>query len=443
MPELVSSRDLKNYLSAAAVVGVFVAACSSSSTSMPAPTSSTLGTLPCEVSTVLVENCQKCHGGTPSFGAPMPLVTLADLRADSKITAGKKVYEQVGVRIHDDASPMPQPPNTRLSATDTAMLDGWIAAAAPAGTGTCNDAGVAPSTIQALDCTADQILRPTSKYTVPKDQSDIYVCYGFDTTATTKRQVIAGAPHIDNTSVVHHVLLYQTPDSVSGTPTPCGAGGGTNWRLVTGWAPGGKNFSLPPEAGFAEDAGTTHWALQVHYNNITGLVGEQDASGFDLCSTDQLRPNDADILATGTFEIKLPPHTTSQVDCDVTIPPAYASEIDIVSSWAHMHQLGIAQSAKLVHNGVETTLLDAPNYSFKQGGGTQAVNVKVTGGDSIHTMCRWTNTTDATVTFGEKTEDEMCFAFLTYYPKITVPGFVWAGPAAPGYSKCTWTPAQQ
>ena len=71
------------------------------------------------------------------------------------------------------------------------------------------------------------------------------------------------------------------------------------------------------------------------------------------------------------------------------------------------------------------------------------VNVTVTGGDSIHTMCRWTNTTDATVTFGEKTEDEMCFAFLTYYPKITVPGFVWAGPAAPGYSKCTWTPAQQ
>ena len=432
---------MKKVLGPAAIVGGFIVACSS--TTSVVATGAGLGTLPCDVGNVLTESCQSCHATSPRFGAPMSLVTLADLQAPAKLTPGKKVYEQIGVRIHDDASPMPQPPNARLDATAMATLDRWIAAGAPAGTTACGDAGISPTSVVPLDCPADQILRPTSKYTVPQDQTDIYVCYGFDTTASTKRHVIAGAPHIDNTKVVHHVLVYQTPDAVSGTPTPCGAGGGVDWRLVTGWAPGGKNFELPAEAGFAEDSGTTHWALQIHYNNINGLAGEEDASGFDLCSTDLLRPNDADILATGTLQISLPPHATSQVDCDVTIPASYASELNVVSSWAHMHKLGVAQSAQLVHGGVQTTLLDAPNYDFNTGAGAQTVNAKVVPGDRIHTTCRWTNTTGLPVTFGEKTEDEMCFAFLTYYPKITTPGFIWAGPAAPGYSKCTWTPAQK
>lgn len=429
---------MKRILGTAAVIGVFVAACSSDA---PAVSSSSALSLPCDVDKVLVDSCQKCHGATPSFGAPMPLVTLEDLHA-AAIGSGKKVFETVGARIHDDGAPMPQPPNARLGAADLATLDGWIAAGAPAGTSTCSNT-TAPSVVDALACTSDQILRPTSKYTVPTTESDIYVCYGFDTTATTKRHVVAGAPHIDNPKVVHHVLLYQTPESVSGTPTPCGAGGGANWRLVTGWAPGGKNFELPPEAGFAEESGTTHWALQIHYNNVTGLVGEQDASGYDLCSTPTLRPNDADILATGTFQIQLPPRSTAQVDCEVEIPTAYASHINVISSWAHMHKYGIAQSARAVQNGVEVPLLDAPNYDFNTGAGSQSVDVDIKGGDRIRTMCRWKNTTDKIIGFGEKTEDEMCFAFLTYWPKITTPGFIWAGPSAPGFSKCTWTPPQE
>ncbi len=89
--------------------------------------------------------------------------------------------------------------------------------------------------------------------------------------------------------MVHRVLLYQADATVSGTPTPCGAGGGSGWRLVTGWAPGGKNFELPPESVFAEEAGTTRWALQVHYNNAQALENQVDETGFDLCLTGKLR----------------------------------------------------------------------------------------------------------------------------------------------------------
>lgn len=402
----------------------------------PGPSGSPgVGGLPCDVDAVLAKGCRTCHGATPAFGAPMPLASLADLRADSKAYPGKKVFERVGARIHDDASPMPQPPNPRLPSADAAVLDRWIAAGAPAGTEACAAPTPNPGGVTPLACNADQRVRPASRFAMT-NATDLYVCYGFDTTAAQRRHVIAGAPHIDNPKIVHHVLLYQAEAAVSATPQPCGAGGGRDWRLVTGWAPGGRNFELPPEAGFAEEAGTTHWAIQIHYNNAQGLVGETDASGYDLCTTDQLRPNDADIMATGTMQIDIPPRSTFTTTCDLAYPSSYGP-IKVLSAWAHMHRLGRAEYAKRMRGGQDAMLLDVPAYDFSVGAGATSVNVDLGPGDTIQTMCQWRNDTDAAVRFGEGTGDEMCFAFLTYYPKITAPRFRWSSPSSPLVSRCT------
>ena len=37
-------------------------------------------------------------------------------------------------------------------------------------------------------------------------------------------------------------------------------------------------------------------------------------------------------------------------------------------------------------------------------------------GDRLETTCSFTNTTDTMVTFGERTEDEMCFNFVLAWP---------------------------
>lgn len=436
----------RNALSWLAAAGLTVIACSGeSSNASPTPGASpdggTGGTgaasnLPCDVDAVLAQSCRKCHAATPQFGAPMPLTTHAELTAPAKSDPTKKVYELVGTRIHDDAAPMPQPPNPRLSAANMATLDAWIAKGAPAGTEACGGTTPPAPPVTPLSCTPDQKIRPTSKFTMGKDDTDSYVCYGFDTTSPVKRHVIAGAAKIDNPKIVHHVLLYQADASVSGTPTKCGAGGNVGWRLVTGWAPGGKNFELPPEAGFAEEAGTTHWAIQVHYNNAQGLEGEQDETGFDLCSTDQLRANDADILATGTTEISIPPRATRTTTCEFNVPQSFGS-IKVISSWPHMHKLGRAEYAKRIRGGAEVMLLDAPTYDFSTGGSAGPVDVDLMGGDTVRTMCKWQNASGDTVKFGEGTADEMCFAFLTYYPKITSGLFHWALPSVPQVSKCT------
>jgi cysteine-rich repeat protein len=95
--------------------------------------------LPCDVQSVLQAKCQGCHG-QPLMGGPMPLVTLADLRADSPApNAGTPVWQRVKVRISDAPGPIgPMPPSWAptgaLSAEQKATLNSWLEAGAPGAT---------------------------------------------------------------------------------------------------------------------------------------------------------------------------------------------------------------------------------------------------------------------------------------------------------------------
>ena len=42
--------------------------------------------------------------------------------------------------------------------------------------------------------------------------------------------------------------------------------------------------------------------------------------------------------------------------------------------------------------------------------------VQINPGDTLRTRCTYDNPTDSIVTFGERTEDEMCFNFALVYP---------------------------
>jgi cytochrome c5 len=105
-----------------------------------APEAAAPGTeLPCDVAQVLEARCQSCHG-QPLAGGPMPLITLADLRADSPPpNAGTPVSERVQVRI--DSTTMPMPPTWgstgALTSAEKATLTNWIAAGTPGSNNVC------------------------------------------------------------------------------------------------------------------------------------------------------------------------------------------------------------------------------------------------------------------------------------------------------------------
>jgi cytochrome c551/c552 len=393
--------------------------------------------LPCEVDTVLKSRCQSCHASTPLFGAPMPLVTYADLHAPAKSDASKMVYELVEARTHDTAKPMPQPPNAPLSAADQKTIDDWVAAGAPMGAA-CGGTSSSSSTGSggAPACTPDTPLIPPTAYTMPQSATDQYICYGIDVTVAQKRHITAFLPVIDNPKIVHHIVLFQADTTQPAGPVSCGFGG-NNTRVVGVWAPGNDGFVLPPEAGFPLE-GTSHYLLQIHYNNVMHLSGEMDKSGFSLCTTDQLRPNDADVLAFGTEKITVPAHGSLDVTCDFNVP-AGAGPYHVIGAMPHMHKFGtlISTVNKPGGTGAPVDLGTRNPWDFN----TQywnSLNATISAGDVVSTRCAWNNPGDTDVHFGENTEDEMCFSFALYYPKITAAQWNWALPSF--LSKCANTP---
>jgi hypothetical protein len=416
-------------------IAVAIGGCVASSSDEPGTESAgaTASTgLPCAVADVFARNCKLCHGASPTFGAPMPLVTADNLHAPAVSNPAKKVYEMVGVRIHDPQRPMP--PIQPLPAADMQTLDAWIAAGAPRSAATCQTTPTGDGGADVLPCTPDQSLAPANPWPVQADLDDDYVCYGVDVTTAAKRHAIAIAPRVQNDRVLHHLDVYEAPESFGREPRRCSAFGSAEWRMVFAWAPGGKSLVLPPEAGFPLQ-GTTHYVVQMHYSNVAHLSGETDASGVDMCTTDQLRANDADVMAFGTDHFVIPPRSNYDLTCRVALAST-GPDLRLFAVMPHMHGLGRSMVHTLHPRGgaPPINLATQANWDINNQSWF-AIDATLRAGDRVATRCGWTNTTDEPVYFGDASADEMCYAFTMYYPRITEPSWNWSLPAS--QSSCT------
>jgi mono/diheme cytochrome c family protein len=392
--------------------------------------------LPCAVSDALAKNCQTCHGSTTSSGASTSLVTYDDLQKDYK---GKKVFELVKDRVHAAEGRMP--PAARLADADTKAIDDWVASGAPTSTDSCGAGGGPPPATQPFVCpdggTTTVMKAATPFKWTDSSKTDQYMCFGADEIVNDKRHVIAMGPKIENLKIVHHVLLFQSDDAMPAEAQPCAAFGSTSWKLVAAWAPGGGNFELPPEAGFPEEKGTTHWVLQVHYNNAKNLTDQSDNSGYQICSTDKLRPNDAGVLAFGSQKFTIPPRTASYtIKCDYVLGHDFDG-VKFFSAFPHMHTRGLSIGTERIPggDGVPQTVFEQKPFNFENQGNFKLDHLEVARGDIMRTRCSWKNPDDTAINFGENTSDEMCFNFLSYYPAIpdfivaSVPVKSWISPS--------------
>lgn len=85
--------------------------------------------LPCEVTALLQKNCTACHGVTPAGGAPVSLVTYADL--SKAAPQGGTWAARSLARMQDATRPMPPKPAPAVSATEIAMFSAWVTSGLP------------------------------------------------------------------------------------------------------------------------------------------------------------------------------------------------------------------------------------------------------------------------------------------------------------------------
>jgi hypothetical protein len=371
------------------------------------------GNLPCDVAAVLKEKCQNCHASTPQFGAPMPLMTYAD-------TQGMRGGQQIWRAMQSAVATGRMPQGTTLSQAQKDTLTNWFNRGAPAGTPgeVCQGGGPdggdfqigpdklpCPVTVRFLTYGGVQE-GSGQKYSVGTGQR--YVTFRFANPfapggAHAGELVTAEAHQIDNSRVIHHYILF-------------GQGGGSVGTHVAGWAPGGTNTVLDPDIG-KDLSSYTGFSMQVHYSNSTGGT-QTDQSGVAFCTTREPRTYKAGTYTVGSFNIRVPPlgESTTVGSCTARVP------MTVIETAPHMHQTGTGFTTEHLAGGIvpqPPLLSNIPKGTWSFDGQKHypiRPRRQVAAGDVIRTTCYYKNPTATTVTFGQNTEDEMCFDFMVVYP---------------------------
>ena len=81
---------------------------------------------PCAAANLLAGYCLRCHGATPTEGAPIPLVNRSQLLAPSAVSASQSYGQRSVVRLKNAVSPMPPKPAAMPSGADLAAFEAWV-----------------------------------------------------------------------------------------------------------------------------------------------------------------------------------------------------------------------------------------------------------------------------------------------------------------------------
>lgn len=100
--------------------------------------------------------------------------------------------------------------------------------------------------------------------------------------------------------------------------------------------------------------------------------------------------------------------------------------LSILSPVLHMHQAGIRMTNEVIRNNEVVRMGFVDVFDFDEQGGFQVPQEQFTimPGDTFRTSCYYR---DGGV-FGLSSQEEMCIAYLLYYPAISNFGFTWGCP---------------
>lgn len=287
---------------------------------------------------------------------------------------------------------------------------------------------------------------------LPDDLPTLYWCKLYKIpNLTRKTHVIGYIPVIEeeNLQYVHHMLLYEChlPNSEKHLDRFVEAKGAQcynrnmplSWSAcntpVVAWAVGSEGEMYPEHVGFPlgeKHGGATYFMLEIHYDNPNLRTGVVDSSGVRIMYTQKLRRYDAGILTLGhtvspTHIIPPGQKWNSVAHCtgactEKTLP---SSGIKVFQGFLHAHLLGSSISIQQIRNGRElSTVLKDMNYDFNyQQARVLKEEMEILPGDSLIVNCGYDSTKRKMPTFGGfSTEEEMCLAFLTYYPRTNLSG---------------------
>ena len=214
----------------------------------------------------------------------------------------------------------------------------------------------------------------------------------------------------------HHTVLTVNdrpgPDGVA----PCSAL--TNGPdMIYGSGVGTRPLTLPEGVAIRVEAGD-QVLLNLHLFNTAGepITGRSGIEVVTLAPEDV--EHEAQVVLAGAEGFSIPPRASDhpiEGTCTMT------GDTTLFAVMPHMHTHG--RFMEVVANGAGgPRTLHEDFYDFDEQRYTTFDPLMLASGDTVDVSCRFDNTTDSTVTWGDSTLQEMCYALLYRYPAVPNPG---------------------
>ncbi len=381
-----------------------------------------------EVSRIFQAHCDSCHH--PGDIAPFSLMTYADAKPWAAMI-------QVMTQTHQ--MPPWKPVEgcgafigaRTISQDEIDTIARWVSNGAPGGN---------PADLPApLDFSSgwtlgqpDLVLSYPEQFT-PPSSGDTYRCFPIPTNLTEGKYVSAIDVHPGDRQTVHHVIAYidqsgqsdALDQNESGPGYTCFGGPGftitdSSAATLGGWAPGTVAAPLPPQVAMSLPA-NSRVVLQVHYHSHDGNPKpDQTQIGIYFAKTPPQKLLRVLPLMNTTFTI--PPN-----DADYKVTAGFTTPLD-VHLWAifpHMHLLGRSMNVQAtLPGGQSQCLIDINDWDFNWQGMylyQQPIAIPALSHFSLEAHydnsannARNPNSPPQAVSWGEKTTDEMCIAFIGF-----------------------------
>lgn len=222
-----------------------------------------------------------------------------------------------------------------------------------------------------------------------------------------------------NEAYVHHYIIYGSQQG------ECGDEGFD--ELVYVWAPGEGPVSLPENLGaplFGEN-GFQAFEIEVHYNNALKTPGIIDNSGVRVFWTSQPRDEQVGILTVGDPNVNLfsqpvgDGQSQHSFECPGTCSSLVGQPVTVLREYLHMHATGARMVNEQIRDGEVVREATIDYWEFDQNGNAaiQQDPYDIQPGDGFKTTCFFNGKGRV---FGIGSADEMCMAFMYYYPRMKI-----------------------
>ena len=392
-------------------------------TGTPVPTQVPAVTYYRDVKPILDRVCANCHvegGVAPSTFEGYEQASARSATIASYVSSGYMPPKAADPSCNDYVY------SERMTITDDErqILQSWHELGAPAGD---------PATQTAVEpgpghlAQVDMSLRlPSVHYPTFDESGNQYACYVVDDVRSETLFVSGLEAFIDKAEIVHHVVLYKGTGGATDDLTDptqgwdCMDGNGGEWEMVAAWAPGNGPLVFPEGAALRVDP-EDKLVVQMHYfKSREGAETVGDKSGYDLTLVDSAE-TELLMAGMGTDDFMIPAGDTNYSASAEVVNELTGLSLELYGVFPHMHVLGKRYDYELeAQNGAKTCLAggqrdfhNQANYLWKQ-------TAMFDPGETIRFTCTWDNSAGnpgqlnnppVDVSYGERTQEEMCFGF--------------------------------